>query len=63
MQRILNEENEGNGVSLSVQFSVEDTKCLEEWMSKEGIRLRKNMTEKFRDQIAGFSTLLEEMEL
>ncbi|MDR0395053.1 MAG: DUF4286 family protein [Tannerella sp.] len=63
MQRVLNEENEGGGVSLSVQFLVADTKLLEDWMNKEGSRLQQAMMEKFQDQIAGFSTLLEEIEL
>jgi hypothetical protein len=63
MQRLLNEEKDGNGVSLAVQFLVEDTTRLEDWMNKEGTRLQRKMMEKFQDQIAGFSTLLEEIEL
>jgi hypothetical protein len=63
MQRVLNEEGGSGGVSLSVRFSVENMVILEEWMRKEGVRLQQEMAEKFRDQIAGFSTLLEVMEL
>ncbi len=63
MQRVLNEEGDSDGVSLSVQFLVENTVILEEWMHKEGVKLQREMSEKFRDQIAGFSTLLEIIEL
>lgn len=63
MQRVLNEEGGSDGVSLSVQFQVENTAILEEWMHREGVKLQREMSEKFRDQIAGFSTLLEIIEL
>jgi hypothetical protein len=63
MQRVLDDENDGRGISLSVQFLVENTAILEDWMNREGFRLQEEMTEKFRDQILGFSTLLEVMEL
>jgi hypothetical protein len=63
MHRVLNDENDSDGVSLSVQFLVEDTAILEEWMHKEGVKLQQEMGEKFQDQVAGFSTLLEVIEL
>lgn len=63
MMRVLNEDSDVNGVSLSIQFHVEDTDILDEWISKEGVTLQKALTEKFNDEIAGFSTLLEEVEL
>lgn len=63
MMRVLNEDDDVNGVSLSIQFHVEDTDILNEWISKEGIVLQKALTEKFNDEIAGFSTLLEVVDL
>ncbi|MDR1523881.1 MAG: DUF4286 family protein [Tannerella sp.] len=63
MQRVLNEDGETNGVSLSVQFSVSGRDVLDEWINKEGIALHKSLMEKFSDEIAGFSTLLEEIDL
>lgn len=63
MQRVLDKEGDGNGVSLSVQFYVENEEILEDWMYKEGIKLQEEMMEKFQDQLAGFTTLLEVIEL
>ena len=61
MMRVLNEDPEVNGVSLSLQFCVDDITTLEEWMSDEGQALHKMLTDKFIDEITGFSTLLEEV--
>jgi len=63
IMRVLNEDSDVNGISLSVQFSVADMDVFGEWHRKEGIELQKSLTEKFNDEIVGFSTLLEEIEL
>jgi hypothetical protein len=63
MQRVLNEDGEVNGVSLSVQFSMSGRNVLDEWVNKEGMALHKALMEKFGDEITGFSTLLEEIDL
>jgi hypothetical protein len=63
MQRVLDEDGETNGVSISMQFSVSGRDVLDEWMNEEGIPLHKSMMEKFRDGIVGFSTLLEKIYL
>ena len=63
MTRVLNEDADVNGVSLSVQFNVSDMNVFNEWVSKEGATLQKAMTDKFNDEIAGFSTFLEEIDL
>ena len=63
MMRVLNEDSDVNGVSLSVQFSVADMGVFGEWHSKEGVGLQKALTEKFSDEIVGFSTFLEDIEL
>ena len=63
MMRVLNEDNDVNGISLSVQFSVADMDVFGEWHGKEGLELQKDMSKKFSDEIAGFSTFLEDIEL
>ena len=63
IMRVLNEEADVNGVSLSIQFSVESMSTLEEGMAEEGKTLYKTMTDLFSDEIVRFSTLLEEIKL
>ena len=63
IQRVLNEDSDVNGVSLSIQFSASDITAFNEWMYKEGVVLQKAMVEKFNDEIVCFSTLLEEIDL
>lgn len=63
MMRVLDEDRDVNGVSLSVQFQVADTDVLEEWIQSEGVTLLNAMREAFKDEIVCFSTLLEELYL
>ena len=63
MMRVINEDADVNGVSLSVQFSVADMDVFEEWAGKEGVALQTAISEKFSDDITGFSTFLEEIDL
>jgi hypothetical protein len=61
MQRVLQEEEAG--VSICVQFHVGDRDVLHRWMQREGAELQRGLSATFGTKIAGFSTLLEEMEL
>jgi hypothetical protein len=61
IQRVLDEDNETGGISLSVQFSVAGKDVLDEWINKEGFALYKSTIEKFCDEMVGYSTLLEEI--
>ncbi|MDR3193705.1 MAG: DUF4286 family protein [Tannerella sp.] len=66
MQRVLQdlqEDEAGGGVSLCIQFRVEDRETLHRWMQREGAGLQRELSATFGAKIAGFSTLLEEMEL
>ena len=63
IMRVLNEEADVNGVSLSIQFCVDSLSVLDEWMLEEGRVLQKTITDKFNDEVVGFSTLLEEIPL
>ncbi len=63
MQKVLNEDAVVNGVSLSIQFYVENLETLNKWVCEEGESLNKSLVDKFGDEITGFSTLLEEIRL
>ncbi len=51
------------GHSYSVQFTFESLVDLENWDKTKGKKLNEELVKKFQDKIAGFSTLLEEIEL
>ena len=63
MMRVINEDADVNGVSLSIQFNVADMDVFNKWVRKEGVAMQKALAEKFSDEVAGFSTFLEEIDL
>ena len=60
--RIHSQEIEG-GQSYSVQFAFTNLDELENWDNNSGKKLNEELVQVFKDKIAGFSTLLEEIEL
>lgn len=62
LYRIHAQKVEG-GVSYSVQFAFESLDDLDNWDKNRGINLNKALIKKFEDKVAGFSTLLEEIQL
>lgn len=63
LQRVVNETEGADGVSVSVQFGVSDEETLRAWMANEGAALHDALTAKFGCDMLGFSTLLEELDL
>lgn len=63
LQRVVHEMEGAEGVSVSVQFGVSDEKTLQAWMRDEGTVLHQELIARFGEEMAGFSTLLEELEL
>ena len=51
------------GTSLSLQFKSPDTQALERWHEECGKALLAEMQKRFGDQVLGFSTLLEVIDL
>ena len=51
------------GISYSVQFAFDNLDDLDNWDKNKGLKLNKDLVDKFQDKVAGFSTLLEEIEL
>ncbi len=62
MARIMTTE-EQEGVSLSLQFFVADLDVLSRWYEECGAGLLESMQQKFAQQVAGFSTLMEHIDL
>lgn len=56
-------DNEDEGTSLSLQFKSPDTESLERWHEECGEALLAEMQKRFGDQVLGFSTLLEVIDL
>lgn len=54
--------NENEGENFSLQFHVKDTASLSRWYNETGDDLAHALTEKFKDQVVGFTTLLEIIE-
>ena len=53
---------EGEGISFSVQFHVKNVDTLNFWLQNEGNNLHRALVARFGHKIAGFSTLLEEID-
>ncbi|MDR2970111.1 MAG: DUF4286 family protein [Tannerellaceae bacterium] len=51
------------GTNLAVQFRAKDVDTLNYWLEKEGRFLHEDIAERFGSKVAGFSTLMEEMDL
>ena len=61
LRRIIQTEQE-EGESFSVQFHVKNMDTLNFWLQNEGNLLQKDLVNRFGYKIAGFSTLLEELD-
>ncbi|WP_085535199.1 DUF4286 family protein [Massilibacteroides vaginae] len=55
-------DSEDEGVNFSVQFHVKNIDTLNFWLESEGKLLHQELVAKFGPKIAGFSTLLEEID-
>ncbi len=56
-------EDENDGMSISLQFHVHDLDTLSRWYEACGESLLNEMRRKFGNQVAGFSTLLEVLDI
>ncbi|MDD2437451.1 MAG: DUF4286 family protein [Massilibacteroides sp.] len=61
LRRVLSSDEE-EGVSYSVQFHVKNVDTLNFWLENEGCALHQELAARFGTKIAGFSTLLEEID-
>ena len=61
LRRVMQTEPE-DGISFSVQFHVKNVDTLNFWLENEGRLLHQNLVRRFGHKVAGFSTLLEEID-
>ena len=54
---------EQRGVSYSLQFKVKNIEVLDLWIENEGKSLHHELKNKFGNKVAGFTTIMEEVEL
>lgn len=62
LMEVLSNKEDGS-TSFSLQWEVEDSKTLHAWYSQYGTRLNQQMIEVFKDDVVGFPTLLDVIEL
>lgn len=58
LTHIRGEEND-SGVSFALEFRVADLETLEMWRLEESEAVCRPLLEKFKDKVAGFSTVME----
>jgi len=61
LRRVLQTQAD-EGSSFSVQFHVKNVDTLNYWLEQEGHLLHKELVARFGSKVAGFSTLLEEID-
>lgn len=58
MMKVLSNQEDSTS-TYSLQWEVEDSKVLHTWYSQYGAEINKEMTSIFKDDVIGFPTLLE----
>ncbi len=56
-------EDDSNGRSISLQFNTRNLDTLSEWYNECGARLVQSLQEKFGNKVAGFSTIMEQLDI
>lgn len=56
-------DDEGEGRSYSLQFTVKSREILQRWYEEEGVRSSEEMTARFGNSVLGFVTLLTVMDI
>lgn len=56
-------QHEQKGVSYSLQFKVKNIEALNYWLSNDGETLQQALGSKFGNKVAGFITVMEEVDL
>ena len=59
----IHRQNDEEGHSLSLQFEVTDVETLNSWLQTNGHVLQQKLVKQFGSKVAGFNTLLEEIEI
>lgn len=62
LRRIMTDDP-GEGSSFSVQFQVKNVDTLQHWLDTQGAVLHQELVNRFGYKVAGFTTILEEIDL
>ena len=60
--KVLTAESDQEGMSVSVQFIVNDLENLQNWIDNNEIRLQNDLSLRFGTEVLSFSTILELMD-
>ena len=52
-------EDEPGTVSYALQFEVENLDTLENWFQRYGIEMQQTMSNRFKEKVMGFTTMME----
>ena len=63
MHRVLPYQEEADAQSYAVQFRVKNLDTLNYWIENEGLRISKQLADRFGQKVVGFATVLEEIDL
>ena len=57
------DDSDAQSGSYAIQFNVKNVDTLNYWIEHEGQHISKRLVERFGDKVAGFTTVLEEIDL
>ncbi len=63
LAEVLSHGAQEKGRTYSLQFEVENSAKLHEWHSTQGIQLNTELVEMFKEEVVGFPTLMEKLDL
>lgn len=56
-------EDDLSGRNISIQFKTPDLETLSDWYNKCGVDILRDLEKKFGNKVAGFSTIMEELDI
>lgn len=59
----IHSQHKEKGFSYSLQFKVKNSEVLDHWMEEQGENLHQQLQKKFGHKLAGFITLMDEVDL
>jgi len=62
LAEVLSHKDE-NSRSYTLQFDVKDSATLHKWHTDQGVKMSQQLVEMFQQEVVGFATLMERMEL
>lgn len=60
---LIRSQHNGEGINYSLQFTAKDMQAVDEWFQQVGDNLNRTLTVRFGNDVLGFVTLLDEVNL